>query len=65
MQAAIEATKAMAQTMSEAAGPNERNGHLSQKTWRPEQVDQLLKQQALNWKAHNKYNELLNFEVEV
>ena len=64
MQAATEAPKSAVQAMSEAAGPAERNETpiaegMSARTSQPS-----VKQLSFNWKAKDKYNKLLNYEME-
>ena len=66
VQTGIEAVKASVQTMSEAAGPMERNNRMpitkcmSARTGGP-----TLKQPTFNWKSYDRYNKLLNSEVEI
>ena len=63
-QVTIEPRKTLVQIMSEAAGPERNNGataaSISSRTNGPS-----WKQPAFNWKAKDKNNELLNFEIEV
>ena len=58
MQAAIEATKVAVQTMTEATGPTRKSNGAATDRWT------ILKQPTFDWKAQNKYPELLNLEIE-
>ena len=63
MQAAIGTTKVSIQAMSEAAGPTNGNNALATTAGlRTRSSRPALEQLTYNWKAHDKYNELLNFE---
>ena len=56
---------AVLQAMSEAAGSTERNEASIIETVRTRTSGPAFKQLTFNWKAQDKYNELLKFDVEV
>ena len=66
MQAAIEVMKTAVEAMSEVKGPAKRNNTaVATPSVSTTDSGPVLKQPAFNWKAQGKYNELLNFEMEV
>ena len=63
MQAAIGPVKATAEAMSEAAGHTERNSAaVTAPRVNTTSSGPAMKQCTFNWKAEDKYNNLLNFE---